>query len=383
MIFYTTNVNLFISEATEKSIVQSESKASIQAVSASQSAEEPCSKLFVLPAQPLPKRHEFFIFKFKEDKKHVPSFLYDGHKEDSEGFLLLKKITTNSVTYQGLKLAPNRRKYDFQPYTLEYEVPVFTLEEIEKSQENLDFVLPKVIQRFMERSEEEQEKVDKKKKQKKSGKSFKKLSETEFKEQLEIHQIKYKLSRNSQKKFPCDICGDGTRYSSWNMLGSHIEINHYDMVKFGCFMCGCDFTRKSSLYYHFSCHFGVFKYECEIEGCDSKHRHLDHLKDHMATHGYCSKCTSKDHKTMVYIGPKILEHIKQCHPKKQLRLNIDMEAIRRETELGLTAPRPIEKIDAKEPNFDAIVLAMDMLDHYGVTIRMYMSKVSNIFLIIF
>ena len=85
------------------------------------------------------------------------------------------------------------------------------------------------------------------------------------------------------RPYKCSLCDKS--YKTKGHLKDHIDIQHYDIKKYHCDICGSCFGRSSTLKAHIRTHMGVKNIKCLIEGCDKyfseKGNMLIHYKRHL------------------------------------------------------------------------------------------------------
>lgn len=85
------------------------------------------------------------------------------------------------------------------------------------------------------------------------------------------------------RPYKCSLCNKS--YKTKGHLKDHVDIQHYDIKKYHCDICGCCFGRSSTLKAHIRTHMGVKDIKCLIEGCEKyfseKGNMIIHYKRHL------------------------------------------------------------------------------------------------------
>ena len=170
------------------------------------------------------------------------------------------------------------------------------------------------------------------------------------------------------KKHPCPFDGckkdaGGIPYKNTSQLKDHLFQNHAKRKKTCCVLCRATFTRKAGLFYHMNVHFKIFRTECMICGENDKKdkkkiKHMGHLKSHYVTiHHMCVYCTA-------WFGDQqsVIDHQEREHPQK--------------TQNGSRGQNEEESPKENQQNEEALILAMDIYEHYGERIPFLIHEVS-------
>lgn len=119
---------------------------------------------------------------------------------------------------------------------------------------------------------------------------------------LQEHVYRLELKKRSEKKFPCEYCGQKFTLSH-NML-VHKRIHTLERP-YTCLICNKSFSHASYMKYHDRVHTGIQSYQCSTCGMSfkSKTKLNQHNKTHSSETKQCPICSKefKEHRLNVHI----------------------------------------------------------------------------------